>query len=68
MEYSENINTQIICNDCGFKGGVRFHPIGLKCRGCGGYNTLNAGRGDDADDTDDTDDAENTDNVDRISE
>ena len=65
MEYSENINTQIICNDCGFKGGVRFHPIGLKCKGCGGYNTLNAGRGDDEDDEDD---AENTDNVDRISE
>jgi len=29
----------IKCNDCEFKGQVNFHPIGLKCGGCGGYNT-----------------------------
>jgi RecJ-like exonuclease len=53
MQYNESINTQIICNDCEFKGEVRFHPMGLKCRGCGGYNTINAGRRDnDVDDTD----------------
>lgn len=27
------------CNDCGHKGEVRFHPYGMKCGGCGGYNT-----------------------------
>jgi len=35
----ENIETEITCNDCDFKGKVSFHPIGLKCGGCGGYNT-----------------------------
>lgn len=35
----ENIETEITCNDCNFKGKVGFHPIGLKCGGCGGYNT-----------------------------
>jgi hypothetical protein len=29
----------IKCNDCEFVGEVNFHPIGLKCGGCGGYNT-----------------------------
>ena len=43
LEYDRNVNTQIICNDCDFKGEVMFHPLGLKCGGCGGYNTLNAG-------------------------
>lgn len=37
--YDENIEAEITCNDCEFKGKVSFHPIGLKCRGCGGYNT-----------------------------
>ena len=37
--YDDNIETEITCNDCEFKGKVSFHPIGLKCRGCGGYNT-----------------------------
>ena len=45
LVYSENINTEIMCNDCGFKGEVRFHPIGLKCGGCGGYNTVKTGNG-----------------------
>jgi RING finger/CHY zinc finger protein 1 len=37
--YDENIKAEISCNDCAFKGEVAFHPIGLKCGGCGGYNT-----------------------------
>lgn len=45
LEYTQNIKVQIICNDCGVKGGVRFHPIGLKCGGCGGYNTSTTGNG-----------------------
>ncbi len=40
LEYDRNVNTQIICNDCDYKGEVMFHPLGLKCGGCGGYNTL----------------------------
>ena len=27
------------CNDCGFNGATRFHPYGMKCAQCGGYNT-----------------------------
>ena len=38
--YDENIKAEISCNDCVFKGEVAFHPIGLKCGGCGGYNTM----------------------------
>jgi len=38
--YSENITAQISCNDCKYKGEIAFHPIGLKCGGCGGYNTI----------------------------
>jgi hypothetical protein len=26
------------CNDCGFNGATRFHPYGMKCAQCGGYN------------------------------
>lgn len=29
----------IKCNDCELVGEVIFHPIGLKCNGCGSYNT-----------------------------
>ena len=38
--YDENIKAEISCNDCEFKGEVPFHPVGLKCGGCGGYNTM----------------------------
>ena len=45
---SSNINTEtggevltkIKCNDCTFNDKVLYHPIGLKCGGCGGYNTI----------------------------
>jgi RING finger and CHY zinc finger domain-containing protein 1 len=38
----------ILCNDCGGRGSVRFHVLGHKCRGCGSYNTRRLGidRGD----------------------
>ena len=29
----------IRCNDCDFNGEAQFHPYGMKCGGCGGYNT-----------------------------
>lgn len=35
----EEIMFDVNCNDCGFKGPARFHPYGMKCGGCGGYNT-----------------------------
>jgi len=43
IEYRESIRIIIACNDCEYKGEVMFHPIGLKCGGCGGYNTVNKG-------------------------
>jgi Zn finger protein HypA/HybF involved in hydrogenase expression len=27
------------CNDCNQNFQLNFHPIGLKCVNCGGYNT-----------------------------
>jgi len=27
------------CNDCGFNAHIAYHPYGMKCGGCGGYNT-----------------------------
>lgn len=35
----EDMTFDVNCNDCGFKGPIRFHPYGMKCGGCGGYNT-----------------------------
>jgi hypothetical protein len=35
----EEIMFDVNCNDCGFKGSTQFHPYGMKCGGCGGYNT-----------------------------
>ena len=29
----------ILCNDCGARGLVPFHVLGLKCADCGSYNT-----------------------------
>lgn len=31
---------KIKCNDCNFNDKVTYHPMGLKCGGCGGYNTI----------------------------
>ena len=38
--YDDNTPAEIMCNDCEFKGEVPFHPIGLKCKMCRGYNTV----------------------------
>jgi RING finger/CHY zinc finger protein 1 len=27
------------CNECNLHFDIKFHPIGLKCNQCGGYNT-----------------------------
>ena len=35
----EELNFKIKCNDCGFNGEVKYHPYGMKCGDCGGYNT-----------------------------
>lgn len=35
----EELKLKIRCNDCSFIGEVLFHPYGMKCGGCGGYNT-----------------------------
>ena len=35
----EEIAFVIRCNDCDFNGEVPYHPYGMKCGGCGGYNT-----------------------------
>jgi RING finger/CHY zinc finger protein 1 len=35
----EELAFAINCNDCGFGGEVKFHPYGMKCAQCGGYNT-----------------------------
>jgi RING finger/CHY zinc finger protein 1 len=35
----EEIAFVIRCNDCDFNDEVKYHPYGMKCGGCGGYNT-----------------------------
>jgi hypothetical protein len=35
----EELLFAVNCNDCGHKGEAKFHPYGMKCGGCGGYNT-----------------------------
>jgi len=35
----EDLMFVVKCNDCAFNGPIRFHPYGMKCGGCGGYNT-----------------------------
>ena len=35
----EDTTFTINCNDCGFNSEARFHPYGMKCGSCGGYNT-----------------------------
>ena len=34
---------QIICNDCQAHCTVAFHVLGMKCTGCGSYNTAQDG-------------------------
>lgn len=35
----EELVFSILCNDCGFNSDAQFHPYGMKCGQCGGYNT-----------------------------
>jgi len=35
----QEIFYNIKCNDCPFNGEAKYHPYGMKCGGCGGYNT-----------------------------
>ena len=35
----EELMFAIKCNDCEFNGPIKYHPYGMKCGGCGGYNT-----------------------------
>lgn len=37
-EYA-NSRVGMLCNDCHEQGEVGFHALGLKCTGCGSYNT-----------------------------
>jgi ribosomal protein S27E len=36
----QSVLTKIKCNDCDFNDKVLYHHMGLKCGGCGGYNTI----------------------------
>jgi hypothetical protein len=36
----EELMFSVLCNDCGFNGDACYHPYGMKCGGCGGYNTM----------------------------
>lgn len=45
-EIYRNYHVNILCRDCHEESKVVFHVIGLKCGGCGGYNTTRIG-GDD---------------------
>ena len=38
-ERYQNCYAKILCNDCQTKSVATFHIIGLKCAGCGSYNT-----------------------------
>lgn len=35
----EELTFVIKCNDCEFNGPIKYHPYGMKCGRCGGYNT-----------------------------
>jgi len=45
-EIYRNYRVSVLCRDCHVTSKVVFHVIGLKCEGCGGYNTTRVG-GDD---------------------
>ena len=36
------VTVPMLCNDCGARGDVPFHVLGLKCPPCGSYNTRRA--------------------------
>jgi RING finger/CHY zinc finger protein 1 len=38
--FQDELHYDVLCNDCSFQGQSMFHPFGMKCGGCGGYNTV----------------------------
>jgi RING finger/CHY zinc finger protein 1 len=38
--FQEELHYDVMCNDCSYQGESKFHPFGMKCGGCGGYNTV----------------------------
>lgn len=38
--FQDELHYDVLCNDCSFQGQSTFHPFGMKCGGCGGYNTV----------------------------
>ena len=38
--FQEELFYDIECNDCSHKGQAKYHPFGMKCNSCGGYNTI----------------------------
>ena len=44
-EEYRNVWWRIHCNDCLLESDVRFNIVGLKCLGCGSYNTTKLGDG-----------------------
>jgi RING finger/CHY zinc finger protein 1 len=38
--FQEDLFYDVSCNDCSHKGPAKYHPFGMKCGGCGGYNTI----------------------------
>ena len=39
MPEEASVIVQMLCNDCHVQGDAAFHALGLKCGGCGSYNT-----------------------------
>ena len=38
--FQDELYYDVLCNDCSFQGQSTFHPFGMKCGGCSGYNTV----------------------------
>ena len=38
--FHEELHYDVLCNDCSIQGQSKFHPFGMKCGSCGGYNTV----------------------------
>lgn len=39
----QNMTVMVLCNDCHIRSSVPFHVLGMKCPGCGSYNTVQDG-------------------------
>ncbi|KAK4818330.1 hypothetical protein QYF61_011086 [Mycteria americana] len=40
----QNMMVEILCNDCNARSTVQFHLLGMKCKNCESYNTVQDGR------------------------